>query len=193
MAQAGDVLFAATSDGLLTSGTAGNDWNWVPGLERRELLYVSASRGAVVAASLRNMMASLDGGKHWKEVKLPETLSQVSAVAVDGDGALWVGGREGIFSSPNDGATWETLKNVYIRDVNSIFYDAATERVLITAGGASTMAFAVHIPDRAVRFWDSGWNLRFVRAVGDHLVAATLFDGIVVQPQMVDSADLPKR
>jgi hypothetical protein len=37
--------------------------------------------------------------------------------------------------------------------------------------------------------WDTGWSLRFVRPVGDHLVAGTLFDGIVVQPKMVDSPE----
>jgi hypothetical protein len=44
-----------------------------------------------------------------------------------------------------------------------------------------------------VSWWDTGWNLRFMRPVGDHLVGATLFDGIVVQPRMVDSDELTKQ
>jgi hypothetical protein len=52
------------------------------------------------------------------------------------------------------------------------------------------MAFAVEIGSMRVSWWDTGWNLRFVRPVGDYLVGATLFDGIVVQPRMVDSAEL---
>jgi hypothetical protein len=32
--------------------------------------------------------------------------------------------------------------------------------------------------------------VRFLRPVGDYLLGATLFDGIVVQPRMVDSATL---
>jgi hypothetical protein len=44
-----------------------------------------------------------------------------------------------------------------------------------------------------VSSWDTKWNLRFARPVGDHLVAATLFDGIVVQPRMVDSAEVGKQ
>jgi hypothetical protein len=43
-----------------------------------------------------------------------------------------------------------------------------------------------------VTSWDTGWSLRFVRPVGDYLVGATLFDGIVVQPRMVDSAEIAK-
>jgi hypothetical protein len=190
IAQAGDRLYAATSEGLLSSGTAGESWKWVPGLDRQELQFVSVAKGTVVAAGLRKMMVSTDSGKSWEEVKLPETLTQVAGVAADDTGAVWVGGREGAFATKDGGATWETPKNIYIRDVNSVFYDAASARVIVTVGATSHMAFAIHVPERSVKFWDTGWNLRFARPVGDHMVAATLFDGIVVQPLMVDSADV---
>jgi hypothetical protein len=52
--------------------------------------------------------------------------------------------------------------------------------------------YAVDALSKQVSLWDTKWNLRFVRPVGDHLVAATLFDGIVVQPRMVDSGELAK-
>jgi hypothetical protein len=65
--------------------------------------------------------------------------------------------------------------------------------MLITANSQNTIAFAVHLPDHAVRYWNTGWNLRLVRPVGDHLVGATLFDGIVVQPRMVDSSDVARQ
>jgi hypothetical protein len=133
-------------------------------------------------------VSSVDGGKTWTEMKLPEDLTQIASIAVDDTGGIWVGGREGIFVSTDDATTWTTMKKLTIRDVNNIFYDRAAERVLITAGGKSTMVFAVHVPDRSVQFWDTGWRLRFARPVGDHLIAATPYDGIVVQPRMVDSS-----
>jgi hypothetical protein len=74
--------------------------------------------------------------------------------------------------------------------VNSLFYDEPTQRILITANNKNTIAFAVHVPDRRLQYWNSGWHLRLVRPVGDHLVGATLFDGIVVQPRMVDSSEV---
>ena len=43
-----------------------------------------------------------------------------------------------------------------------------------------------------MQYWNTGWNLRLVRPVGDHLVGATLFDGIVVQPRMVDSSEVAR-
>jgi hypothetical protein len=50
------------------------------------------------------------------------------------------------------------------------------------------MVFAVQLPDHTVRYWDTGWKLRFARPMGDHLLAATLYDGVVIQPKMVDSS-----
>jgi hypothetical protein len=107
---------------------------------------------------------------------------------VDDTGGIWVGGREGIFVSEDRGMTWQPLTGLDIRDVNSIFYDEASQRILITADSKNSIVFAVHLPDRSVRYWNTGWSLRMVRPVGDHFVGATLFDGIVIQPQMVDSS-----
>jgi photosystem II stability/assembly factor-like uncharacterized protein len=193
ISQSGDTLYAATSEGLLTSGTAGETWQRSAEVERQELLFVSAAKQMVVTAGLKNLLLSSDAGKSWKSLKTPDGLSQISAVAADEVGGIWVGGREGVFVSQDGGGSWETLKNLYIRDVNGIFFDRAAQRVLITAGGGSTLTFEVHVPDRTVKFWETGWNLRFVRPVGDHLLGATLFDGVVIQPQMVDSAETATR
>ena len=135
-------------------------------------------------------MLSSDDGQKWEPVRLPVTMEQLAAVAVDDAGGLWVAGREGVFVSQDRGATWQGVKNLPIRDVNSLFYDEASQRMLITANSKNTFVFAVHLPDKGVHYWNAGWNLRLVRPVGDHLVGATLFDGIVVQPRMVDSSEV---
>jgi photosystem II stability/assembly factor-like uncharacterized protein len=193
IASAGDTLYAATSEGLLVSRSAGETWSKVEAVSARELLFVSVAKRVIVAGGLKSAMSSVDGGKTWAEMKLPEELTQVAAGAVDDTGAIWLGGREGIFVSTDDGITWATIKKLNIREVNSVYYDRASERVLVTAGGKSTMVFAIHQTDRSVQFWDTGWKLRFARPVGDHLIAATPFDGIVVQPRMVDSSLVGKR
>jgi len=193
IARSGDTLYAATSVGLLHSVTAGLSWKLVPGLENHAWNFVAAARSMVVAATLREAMLSSDGGQRWVPVKLPGTLDQLGALAVDGAGGLWVGGRDGVFVTEDAGATWQTLRGLTIRDVNSLFYDESSQRMLITANSKNTIAFAVHLPDRTVRYWNSGWNLKLVRPVGDHLVGATLFDGVVVQPQMVDSSAVSNR
>jgi hypothetical protein len=187
------MLYAATSDGLLTSHTAGESWSLTPGLPKHEWDYVAATRSMVIAATLHSAMLTVNGGMHWTVVHLPPALTQIDAVAVDGAGGLWIGGLEGVFITENGGSTWTTVPSITLHGVNSLYYDEASQRMLITADNKNTIAYAVHLPDMAVRYWNTGWNLRLVRPVGDHLVGATLFDGIVVQPRMVDSAEVHAR
>jgi photosystem II stability/assembly factor-like uncharacterized protein len=193
IARVGDTLYAATSEGLLRSVTAGESWKLMAGPEKEDWNFVASAKSWVLAATLRSAMLSSDGGQRWAPVSLPDVLAQLAAIAVDDSGDLWVGGREGIFVSQDKGATWQSLKNLSIRDVNSLFYDEASQRMLITANSRNTIAYAVHLPDRAVHYWNTGWSLRLVRPVGDHLVGATLFDGIVVQPRMVDSSEVARQ
>lgn len=190
IARGGDTLYAATSGGLFRSATSGQSWKEVPGFAPSSWNFVAASKSTVLAANLNSAQVSSDGGEQWTSVKLPDTIDQISALAVDDAGGLWVGGRQGVYVSDDKGATWQTIKNLFLRDVNSIFYDAASQRVLIAAGSKNTIAFGVHLPDRTVQYWNTGWNLRLVRPMGDHLVGATWFDGVVIQPRMVDSKEV---
>jgi photosystem II stability/assembly factor-like uncharacterized protein len=192
IARVGDTLYAATSEGLLRSVTAGESWKLMAGPQKEDWSFVATAKSWVLAATLRSAMLSSDEGQGWEPLQLPATLEQLAAVAVDDAGGLWVAGREGVFVSQDRGATWQSLKNLSIRDVNSLFYDEPSQRMLITANSKNTIAFAVHLPDRSVHYWNTGWNLRLVRPVGDHLVGATLFDGIVVEPRMVDSSEVAR-
>jgi photosystem II stability/assembly factor-like uncharacterized protein len=189
IARGGDMLYAATSVGVLESDTAGNSWKLAAGLESHQWDFVAASKTVAVAATLRTAMLSQDGGQKWVPLTLPESLKQVAAVAVDSSGWVWVGGREGAFVSDDGGASWKTLNNLYVRDVNSMFFDESSQRLFVTAINKYDLIFAVHLPDKIVQYWGSGWNLKMARPVGDHLVGVTLFDGVVVQPRMVDSKD----
>jgi photosystem II stability/assembly factor-like uncharacterized protein len=193
IARVGDSLYAATSEGLLCSVTAGESWKLMAGPQKEDWRFIASAKSWVLAATLRSATLSSDRGQTWTSVNLPGALTQLAAVAVDDAGGLWAGGREGVFVSQDRGATWQSLNNLPIRDVNSLFYDEPSQRMLITANSQNTIAFAVHLPDRTVRYWNTGWNLRLVRPVGDHLVGATLFDGIVVQPRMVDSSEVARR
>lgn len=193
LAHSGDILYAATSDGLLSSYTAGMSWNLMPGLSKKPWNFVAAARSMIAVATLHSAMMSVNDGRHWVHVALPPALTQIYGLAVDGTGGIWMGGLEGLYYSENEGATWQTLRDVSIKGVNSLYFDEGTDRMLVTADGGNTIAYAVHLPDMRVQYWNTGWNLKLVRAVGDHLVGATLFDGVVVQPRMVDSAQVHGR
>ncbi len=185
IATSGDELLAITSLGLMSSSDNGQSWA-LTGPERSEdWRYLAAAKNNVVAASLHGLSFSADQGKTWGAVLLPEGLTQVGAVSVDPAGAIWVGGREGVFVSKNGGNEWTTPKNLFVNTVNSIYYDEAASRMIVTTGSYGKIVFLVQLPSMQVSFSDSGWNLRFARPMGDHLIAATLYDGIVVQPRMV--------
>ncbi|HLI77185.1 MAG TPA: hypothetical protein VKV02_09585, partial [Acidobacteriaceae bacterium] len=177
LARSGDVLFAGGSTGLLRSVDAGQHWAAVDALVMPDVHYLAvlnpASSGAagaeiaapmLLAGSLQRLALSPDGGATWDTVALPADLTQIGGAAIDGDKNLWVGGREGVWMSTDYGATWKTLRNLFLTEVDSIYFDPAEKRVLVTASN-SPVAFSVSGPDHKVSYWDTGWKLRFVRPV----------------------------
>ena len=196
LARANGTIFAGTGEGLLQSGDGGQLWTTlsVPNLSDVHFLAVLPGGGQMVptsdgsvtllAADLASAAMSVDGGQSWQAVALPPGLTQIGAVGLDGDKNIWIGGREGVWFSGNGGAKWKSLRNLFLTQVNSFFYDSAGQRMLVTAAN-STAVFSVEAKTQKVTYLDTGWRLRFVRPVGDHLVAGTLFDGMVVQPEMV--------
>jgi ligand-binding sensor domain-containing protein len=187
-AVSGETIYAATAGGVLRSSSNGATWSAVDAVPSDEWRFVAAAKTNVAAASLTAIEMSKDSGATWQAVALPAKVDQVSALAVDGRGGVWVAGREGVFVSRDVGANWTMLDDMYVRNINSLYYDEALGRMLVTSNGPATEVFEVSVATLQVTTWEAGWNLRFVRPVGDHMVGATLFDGIVVQPRMVDSA-----
>ena len=185
-------IYAGTSNGLLRGDAFGNGWTRVSSLKLDEVRFVALNGHTLLAASLKEMQVSANGGQTWKPVALPQPFTQISTLAVDNEKTIWVGGREGLFRSSDLGESWQPTTGLLLNDVDSIYFDAAANRLLVTTA-QSNFVFAVHLPDYKVNYWNSGWKLRFARPVGDHLIAATLFDGIVVQPLMVDSAVAPTK
>ena len=76
-----------------------------------------------------------------------------------------------------------------VTGVTNIYSDVANQRVIVTADSSAPLLFTMHIPEMRVQVVNAGWRLRFARSVGDHLIGATYFDGIVVEPKMVDSQE----
>jgi photosystem II stability/assembly factor-like uncharacterized protein len=179
-------VYAGTSAGVWRSADSGQSWSQLQVPQLTEARYIALHGQMVVAASLTGAALSQNGGTSWSNVMPPPTLTQIGALAIDGAGNLWIGGPEGVFYSTDRGASWKTLRNLFVRGVDGIFYDATNKRMLVTSAGG-TVGFAAALPDYRISYWDTGWPLRFLRPVGDYLIGATLYDGVVVQPKMVAS------
>ncbi len=183
----GQTVYAGTSQGLYQSTLNGQQWTAVSTLQMPETRFVASEKAMVAVAGLRRLSLSVDSGKTFDTVSLPDAITQVTALSVDSTGNIWVGGREGLYYSTDYGLTWKTLRNLYVTRVTGIYFDAVGNQVLVTSEG-TTLTFAAHLPDYKVTYIDTGWDLRFVRPVGTHLIGATNYDGVVVQPVMVDTA-----
>lgn len=181
-----DGIFAGTSAGVWRSTNGAQGWTQLHVPQLTDGRHLALHGQMVVAASLTGAALSENAGESWANLMPPPTLTQISALAIDGLGNLWIGGPEGVFYSTDRGASWKTLQNLFVRHVDGIYYDATNKRVLV-ASTSGTVGFAASLPDYKVTYWDTGWQLRFLRPVGDHLVGATLFDGIVIEPRMVAS------
>ncbi|HEX4155060.1 MAG TPA: YCF48-related protein [Acidobacteriaceae bacterium] len=183
----GPYIYAGSSAGLWRSLDNGETWSQMHPKRMDEVRFVAAHGSTLMVAGPTGADLSNNGGTTWTNVVPPAQLTQIGAVAVDGENNLWIGGPEGVFYSRDHGATWQTLRNLFVRQVDGIFYDRHARRVLVTAS-SGTVAFAAELPDYKITYWDTGWKLRFLRPLGDHLIGATLYDGMVLQPKMVVSA-----
>jgi photosystem II stability/assembly factor-like uncharacterized protein len=181
------AIYAGTSSGLLRGDAFGGSWSPVSSLGIDDVYFVSSQSPLLAAADLKELRLSTNEGEAWKTVPLPNQITQIAAMSLDDQNTLWVGGREGLFHSSNLGVSWEQVPNLQLSDVDAVYFDAGSNRILVTTA-QSTFVFAVQLPSYKVTYWNTGWKLRFARPVGDHLLAATLYDGMVIQPRMVDSA-----
>jgi photosystem II stability/assembly factor-like uncharacterized protein len=176
----GPVWFAATAEGLYRSATKGETWSG-PVLEQPHYLFVNEHGGEVAAARRMDLSISDDSGEHWTPVALPAKLTSVGAMTITPNGVLWVGGREGAFYTEDNGQTWKTL-SLPISGIDNIDYDAGLGRVVVTSWN-SDLVFAINPDDKTWKWWNAGWRVRMVHSLNGHLIGASLYDGVVVQPQ----------
>ncbi|MDR3751460.1 MAG: transcriptional regulator [Terracidiphilus sp.] len=178
----GDVWLASTSIGLLTSRDQGATWQGGPAADSDEYLSV-AVHGAVMAAARRTGLAiSTDTGQTWMPVNVPAAISRIYRVAFSGDGTLWLGTREGVYFSPDQEKKWLWIERLPFRDVNDLYYDAQMNRVLVSSR-VSDYVYGIDPVSLSWKWWRAGWNISLIRAFGGHLVAASLYDGVLVERQ----------
>ncbi|MFT4113779.1 WD40/YVTN/BNR-like repeat-containing protein [Silvibacterium sp.] len=184
----GTEWFIATSTGVYRSVNQGSTWTG-PVVQDTDYRFVDGHGPIVFAAKRNDLRVSEDSGVTWKPVALPSKLTHVQALTTQPDGTLWLGGREGAFFSKDHGQTWESLSNLPFGNIASVNWNDSMKRVIITSLD-STLVFAVDPSEKSWKWWDAGWRVRRVHTMGDRMVAASLYDGIVVQPEDTGTAQV---
>jgi photosystem II stability/assembly factor-like uncharacterized protein len=180
----GDVWLAATSLGLYTSKDQGATWQGGPVMASGDYQSVAVHDGLMAASRPDGLVQSTDGGQTWMPVTTPQMLTRIYRIAFTPDGTLWVGAREGVFFTPDLGKSWKWLQRLPFRDVDDLSYDAAIHKLLVSSS-RSDQIFAVNPKTITWNWWQTGYNIALIRAAGDRLVAASVDDGVVVEPQPV--------
>jgi photosystem II stability/assembly factor-like uncharacterized protein len=178
----GSIWYAATVKGIYASADHGATWEGGPVLGKTEFRAVAAAGPMVIAAQRTALSVSQDGGKSWQPMAMPPKLTWLQSIAVAGNGSLWLGGREGVFYSEDHGQSWTEMTTLPLSDISGLTYDPGLKRVVVTSW-ASSWVLAIDPSDRTFKFWDPGWKVRHVRSSGGRLLAATSYNGVVMEPQ----------
>jgi photosystem II stability/assembly factor-like uncharacterized protein len=174
--------YAATSAGVYQSSDQGKVWTGGTVLGQTDYRNVHAMGSVVLATRRTGIAISQDGGKTWQPEPLPGQLTTIRTSTIAPGGSMWIGGREGVYYSTDNGANWKFMSSLPISDISAIEYESDLKRIVITSW-SSTWVMAVNEADYSWKWWDAGWHVRGVRSNGGRLLAASLYNGVVVQPQ----------
>jgi photosystem II stability/assembly factor-like uncharacterized protein len=177
----GDVWLAATALGLLTSRDQGASWQGGPVLGSGEFISVSVRGEVMAAARINEAVLSRDSGMTWLPMSLPSMVTRINRIMFDPQGTLWIAAREGVFFSKDDGKTWLWIGRLPFREVNDVSYDAAQHRVLVCSR-SSDQVYSIDPKSMTWKMWHAGYFIEQIRVAGNHLVAASLDDGILTGP-----------
>ena len=177
----GEVWVAATSYGVLTSHDKGATWQGGPVMDASDYISVSVHGDLVAAARPGGVVLSRDKGETWLPMSLPTMLTRIHRIAFSPDGTLWLGAREGVYFTRDLGKSWLWIERLPFRDVDDLSYDAPLKRILVSSR-SSDQIFAIDPKTMTWKWWQTGYHIALIRAAGDRLVAASLDDGVLVQP-----------
>jgi photosystem II stability/assembly factor-like uncharacterized protein len=178
----GDAWLASTSGGLYTSKDKGATWQGGPVMGVAGYLSVAADGSLMVAAQPDAVVVSQDAGQSWWPVSIPIALTRIHRVAFSPDETLWLGGREGVYFTRDIGKSWMWVHRLPLVDIDDLYYDAQLGKVLVSSRG-SDFVYAIDAKTLDWKWWQTGYKLSAVRAVGGRLLAASLEDGVLMEPR----------
>ena len=185
----GPIWYAATTSGLYTSKDQGKSWQGGAVLGHTDFVRVVVSGDTVFAAGRQFIISSSDQGVTWQPVAMPAQAKTLRFLVPADNGSLWLGGREGVFYSEDHGQSWTQLSSLPFTDVDGLDFSPEYKRLMVTSANG-TLMMAVDPVKKNWNWWDVGWNVHTVHSSGGRLVAASLYDGVVLQPKSAAGTQL---
>ena len=183
----GDTWLASIAGGLFTSRDHGASWQGGPVMGSGEYLSVAAHGSLLVASRADGMVLSRDDGQTWTPVDLPSMLTNIHCIAFSADGTLWVGTREGVyFTRDHLGRNWMWLHRLPLGDVDALYYDTSLGRLLVSSQ-SSDQIYALDPNSLNWKFAQTGYRIAKVRSEGSRLLAASLDNGVLIEPQPAEA------
>ncbi len=173
---------AATDGGLYTSHDNGATWQGGPVMGVVDYLSVTSHGKMLAAARPDSVVLSQDAGQTWWPMSIPTVLTLIHRIAFSPDGTLWLGAREGVYFSRDKGKTWMWVHRLPLVDVDDLYYDAHLNRVLVSSQG-SDFVYAIDPKTLDWKWWQTGYRLTAVRTTHGRLLAASLYDGVLIEPR----------
>jgi photosystem II stability/assembly factor-like uncharacterized protein len=177
----GEAWLASTSIGLLTSKNQGESWQGGMVMDSGDYMSVAVKGSIMAAARPDGVVISTDAGADWLPMQIPSMLTRIHRVAFSPDGTLWLGAREGVYFTHDLGKSWLWIERLPFRDVDDLVYDARLGRVIISSR-TSDQIYAIDPKTMTWKWWQTGFHIGLVRAAGDRMVAASLYDGVLIEP-----------
>jgi len=177
-----DVWLASTTYGLLTSRDQGVTWQGGPVMGWGDYLSVTVHGPQMAATRSESVVLSLDSGLTWKVMSIPTMLTRIHCVLFAPDGTLWLGAREGVYFTHDLGKTWLWIERLPFREADDLAYDSAAGRILASSRSADQI-YSIDPKSLTWKFFRTGYNVAHIRIADGRLIAASVFDGILVEPR----------
>jgi hypothetical protein len=178
-----DVWLASTVGGLFTSSDQGDSWQGGPVMSSGDYLSIAAHGKLLAAARQGGVVLSTDAGQRWMPIGVPAMLTRTHCIAFSADGTLWLGAREGVYFTHDQGKTWLWVHRFPLSDVDDLFYDVHLDKILVSSR-SSDQIYALDPKSLAWKWARTGYRINRVRAAGDRLLAASLYDGVLIEPRV---------
>lgn len=174
---------AATSAGLFVSSDQGRNWARVTRFHRMNIHLLAAQGQLMALVSDRSLLVSDDGGNTWRRPRgLPQAISCITSLIVTPNKDIILGSDEGAYRIQHLGTGWQRVQHGLPNlSIASFSYDEYPRRLF----AAFPTRGAIFESNDGGANWHKGPEIgapvRRLCIVSGRIVAATTFDGIVVE------------